>query len=137
MPHGHRKTTTFTGALRVDGFTAPMVLDELMNRVAFQAYLEQVLIPTLRRGDTVVMDNLPAHKGAEVCRAIRRRRCVLALPAALLARLQSDRERLLQAKGVAAKGRRADHRRPVGRDPRRDADLHATGLRELLYRSQI
>jgi len=50
--------------------TAPMVLDGPMNRVAFQAYIEQVLVPTLRSGDTVVMDNLPAHKGADVRRAI-------------------------------------------------------------------
>jgi hypothetical protein len=70
VPHGHWKTTTFTGALRVDGMTAPMVLDGPMNRAAFQAYIEQVLVPTLHRGDTVVMDNLPAHKGIEVRRAI-------------------------------------------------------------------
>jgi transposase len=50
--------------------TAPMVLDGPMNRVAFQAYIEQVLVPTLRRGDTVIMDNLPAHKGADVRRAV-------------------------------------------------------------------
>jgi len=60
VPHGHWKTTTFTGALRVDGMTAPMVLDGPMNRVAFQAYIEQVLVPTLERSDTVIMDNLPA-----------------------------------------------------------------------------
>ena len=70
VPHGHWKTTTFTGALRVDGMTAPMVLDGPMNRAAFQAYIEQVLVPTLRRGDTVIMDNLPAHKGADVRLAI-------------------------------------------------------------------
>ena len=70
MPHGHWKTTTFTGALRVDGMTAPMVLDGPMNRAAFQAYIEQVLVPTLRRGDTVIMDNLPAHKGADIRLAI-------------------------------------------------------------------
>lgn len=50
--------------------TAPMVLDGPMNRVAFQAYTEQVLVPILRRGDTVIMDNLPAHKGADVRVAI-------------------------------------------------------------------
>lgn len=50
--------------------TAPMVLDGPMNRAAFQAYVEQVLVPTLRRGETVIMDNLPAHKGSEVRRAI-------------------------------------------------------------------
>jgi transposase len=47
-----------------------MVLDGPMNRAAFQAYIEQVLVPTLRRGDTVIMDNLPAHKGIDVRRAI-------------------------------------------------------------------
>ena len=70
VPHGHWKTTTFTGALRGDGITAPMVLDGPMNRVAFQAYIEQVLVPTLGHGDTVIMDNLPAHKGQQMRRAI-------------------------------------------------------------------
>ena len=70
VPHGHWKTTTFTGALRLHGMTAPMILDGPMNRPAFQAYIEQVLVPTLQCGDTVIMDNLPAHKGANVRRAI-------------------------------------------------------------------
>ena len=70
VPHGHWKTTTFTGALRLSGMTAPMVLDGPMNRAAFQAYIEQVLVPTLHRGDTVILDNLPAHKGADVRRAV-------------------------------------------------------------------
>jgi transposase len=70
VPHGHWKTTTFTGALRLTGMTAPMVLDGPMHRDAFQAYIEQVLVPTLRRGETVIMDNLPAHKGANVRAAI-------------------------------------------------------------------
>lgn len=62
IPHGHWKTTTFTGALRLSGMTAPMVLDGPMNGDAFLAYVTQVLVPTLRRGDIVVMDNLPAHR---------------------------------------------------------------------------
>ena len=95
-------TTTFTGALRLSGMAAPMVLDGPMNRVALQAYIEQVLVPTLRPGDIVIMDNLPAHKGHEVRLAIRSRRCNPALPAALLARLQPDRERVLQAQGLPA-----------------------------------
>jgi transposase len=66
VPHGHWKTTTFTGALRLSGMTAPMVLDGPMNGVAFLAYVEQVLVPTLRPGDIVIMDNLPAHKPAAV-----------------------------------------------------------------------
>jgi transposase len=70
IPHGHWKTTTFTGALRLGGLTAPMVLDGPMNAAAFLAYVEQVLVPTLTAGDVVVMDNLPAHKPAGVRHAI-------------------------------------------------------------------
>jgi transposase len=66
LPHGHWKTTTFVGALRLTGMTAPMVLDGPMNGAAFHAYVEQVLVPTLKPGDIVVMDNLPAHKGAPI-----------------------------------------------------------------------
>jgi transposase len=68
-PH-HWKTTTFVGALRLSGMTAPMVLDGPMAGAAFLAYVEQVLAPTLVPGETVVMDNLPAHKVAGVRAAI-------------------------------------------------------------------
>ena len=70
VPHGHWKTTTFVGALRLEGMTAPMVLDGAMHGVAFLAYVEQVLAPTLKPADIVVMDNLPAHKLKAVRRAI-------------------------------------------------------------------
>ena len=70
VPHGHWKTTTFVGALRLSGMTAPMVLDGAMHGAAFLAYVEQVLVPTLRPGDIVVMDNLPAHRSAAVRDAI-------------------------------------------------------------------
>jgi transposase len=70
VPHGHWKTTTFTGALRLSGMTAPMVLDGPMNAAAFLAYVEQALVPTLRPGDVVVMDNLPAHKPPAIRAAI-------------------------------------------------------------------
>ena len=64
VPHGHWTTTTFVGALRLSGMTAPMVLDGPMNGPAFLADGQQVLAPTLKRGQTVIMDNLPAHKVA-------------------------------------------------------------------------
>ena len=70
IPHGHWKTTTFTAALRLDGLAAPMILDGPMHGMAFLAYVEQVLVPELRPGDLVVMDNLPAHKLAGVREAI-------------------------------------------------------------------
>ena len=70
IPHGHWKTTTFVAGLRTSGMVAPMVLDGPINSVAFQAYVDQVLVPELRPGDIVVMDNLGSHKGAGVREAI-------------------------------------------------------------------
>ena len=70
IPHGHWKTTTFVGALRLTGMTAPMVLDGPMTGEWFLAYTEQVLVPTLRPGDVVILDNLPAHKGTAVRGAV-------------------------------------------------------------------
>lgn len=57
--------------------TAPMVLDGAMNGVAFRAYVEQVLVPTLTPGDIVVMDNLPAHKANGIRQAIEPAGCAL------------------------------------------------------------
>ena len=70
IPFGHWKTNTFVAGLRTSGIIAPMVLDGPINGVAFQAYVDQVLVPTLRPGDTVIMDNLGSHKGAGVRPAI-------------------------------------------------------------------
>ncbi len=70
IPHGHWKTTTFVAGLRNSGRVAPMVLDGPINGEIFQAYVDQVLVPELRPGDVVVMDNLGSHKGAGVRRAI-------------------------------------------------------------------
>jgi transposase len=66
VPHGHWKTTAFVGALTMRGFIAPWVLDGPINRDAFETYVVKVLIPELRPGDIVVMDNLSSHKGPRV-----------------------------------------------------------------------
>jgi transposase len=60
-PFGHWKTITFTGALRLKGMTAPMVLDGPMDGEAFRIYVSKFLAPTLKKGDIVIMDNLPSH----------------------------------------------------------------------------
>lgn len=70
-PHGHWRTMTFIAALRHDRIDAPFVLDGPVNGAAFRAYVEQVLVPALRPGDVVVMDNLGSHKGKAVRDAIR------------------------------------------------------------------
>lgn len=60
-PHGHWRSSTFVGALRVTGLTAPALFDGPMDGEMFLAYLDQILVPTLQAGDIVVMDNLGAH----------------------------------------------------------------------------
>ena len=62
VPWGHWKTVTFVAGLRRDALTAPFVIDCAMNGAIFIEYLRQCLVPTLRPGDVVIMDNLPAHK---------------------------------------------------------------------------
>jgi transposase len=71
VPHGHWQTMTFLAALRHDGITAPFVLDGPINGESFKAYVEQVLVPTLKPGDIVIMDNLGSHKSTEIRKAIR------------------------------------------------------------------
>jgi len=66
VPQGHWKTTTFVAGLRCNGVIAPFVLDGPMNRRAFEVYIERVLLPELRAGDIVIMDNLSSHKGTKV-----------------------------------------------------------------------
>ena len=71
VPHGHWKTSTFLAALRHNRIDAPWLLDGPIDGEAFQTYVEQVLVPTLRPGDIVIMDNLGSHKGKAVRRLIR------------------------------------------------------------------
>lgn len=81
VPHGHWKTTTFVAALRTAGMVAPMVVDGAITGDLFVAYVGQVLVPELRPGDIVVLDNLQCHKRAEAVRAIEAAGCsVVFLP---------------------------------------------------------
>src|SRR5215470_7486467 len=61
VPHGHWKTTTFICGLRYNGVTAPFVVDGAMDGPHFLAYVEQILAPTLKKGDIVFMDNVSTH----------------------------------------------------------------------------
>src|SRR4029453_13185398 len=61
-PCGHWETHTIVAALRPEGLTAPAVFDGPIDNDSFRAYVEQVLVPTLRSGDVVVLDNLAVHK---------------------------------------------------------------------------
>jgi hypothetical protein len=63
VPYGRRKTMTFLAALRHDRIDAPWLLDGPINGEKFQIYVEKLLVPTLRPGDIVIMDNLGSHSG--------------------------------------------------------------------------
>jgi len=69
-PCSHWEAQTVIAALRIDGMTAPAVFDGPIDSISFLAYVEQILVPTLRRGDVVVLDNLAVHKQPAVRQAI-------------------------------------------------------------------
>jgi transposase len=71
VPHGRWRTLTFLAALRHDRIDAPCVIDGPINGESFLAYVEQMLVPALRPGDIVIIDNLGSHKGKAIRRAIR------------------------------------------------------------------
>jgi hypothetical protein len=75
VPYGHWKTLTLIAALRVDGVTAPTVVEGAMDGAAFLTYVTDVLVATLREGDIVFMDNVRTHKVAGAAEAQSRPRC--------------------------------------------------------------
>jgi transposase len=70
-PYGHWKTMTFLAALRHDRIDAPWVVDGPINGELFRLYVEKVLVPTLKPGDIVILDNLGSHKSKAARAAIR------------------------------------------------------------------
>jgi len=70
VPQGHWKTTTLIAALGIEGICCSTVVDGAVNGDVFEAFVEQVLVPELRPGDVVVMDNLSSHKGARIRKLI-------------------------------------------------------------------
>lgn len=70
-PFGHWRTQTFIGALRPDRLDAPWVINGAMNSEMFSLYIETQLVPTLREGDVVILDNLSSHKTPDAAKALR------------------------------------------------------------------
>src|SRR5439155_11507973 len=85
------------------GLTAPAVFDGPIDNPSFLAYVDQVLVPTLRRGDVVVLDNLAVHKQSDVRTAIERVGAQLRFSSAVQSRLQSDRTRVREAESLHAR----------------------------------
>jgi DDE superfamily endonuclease len=115
VPHGHWKTTTFIGALRSSGLSAPAVIDGAVNGDVFLAYVCQVLAPTLRPGDIVIMDNLSSHKIAGVREAIEATGAELRYLLPYSPDLNPDRTGIRQAQSPPAQNRRPIRRGSVDR----------------------
>ena len=118
IPHGHYKTVTLVAGLRLRGLVAQKAFDRPINAAAFEEWVEKCLVPTLSRGDIVVMDNLSSHKGPRVRATDKGGRSRTAISAALQPRPEPDRKGLLQAQGVPAQNRRTN-RRGLAKRPRR------------------
>jgi DDE superfamily endonuclease len=102
VPLGSRETITFVVALRQNKMMALMVVKGAINGEMFLAHVRQCLVPELSRDDSVVVDNLQAHKVTGVQETDRERRSNASLPAEIFARPQSDRTALWQTQNVAA-----------------------------------
>ena len=135
FPHGHWRTTTFLAGLRLSGIDAPMLLDGAINGASFLAYVRQVLVPTLRTGDVIIVDNLGSHKSVAVRRATRKAGAyLLFLP---LYRPEPNRAGLRQDQGVPQKDRRPHTRRPFGSSRPRHRSLLKDRVRQLLHRCRL
>lgn len=102
-PHGHRKTTTLVAGLRMTGLIAPMVLDGSINGDWFEAYVGQLLIPELKPGDVVVMDDLFSQRRASLSALIEPAGARLLFLPPLQPRLQPDRKGLARLKAMLRK----------------------------------
>jgi transposase len=116
---------------------APMVLDGPINGAAFQAYVEQVLVPELKSCDTVVMDNLGSHKGAAVRRAIEAARAKLLYLPQCSPDFNPIENAFAKLKALLRKSRRANHRPPLEQNRRAAPSLHSSRMRKLLRRRRV
>lgn len=109
-PYGHWNTMTFLAALRHDRIVAPWLIDGPINGERFLLYVEAVLVPTLKPGDIVIMDNLGSHKSKAVRKAIRRAGAHLIFLPKYSPRPEPHRAGLRKAQASLAKSRPANPR---------------------------
>src|ERR1700722_3599277 len=136
-PFGHWKTQTFVAGLRCGALTAPFVIDAPMDRRIFETYVETQLVPTLEKGDIVIMDNLPAHKSPIAEKAILDRGRTGSVPAALQPRSQPDRDGLLKTQGSSARQGCPNHRRTLESHRSNLRPVPTRRVQKLLHRRRI
>ena len=125
LPHGHWRTTTFIAGLRAAGLTAPMLLPGALDGLAFRAYVEQGLVPTLRPGDTVILDNLAVHKGPAVRQAIEAAGATLLFLPPYSPDYNPIEQVFAKLKGAAARGGGPDAGCPLAGGWRGPLDVHS------------
>jgi len=135
VPHRRWKTTTFVAALRLDRIEAPWLLEGPIDGENFRTYVERVLVPTLREGDIVIMDNLGSHKGKVVRDLIRAAGAKLFF----LPKYSPDLnpKGLRQAQAHVAQGRRTNNRGHLRRNRRNPRRFYARGMRQLLQKFRL
>jgi transposase len=131
VPQGRWRTLTFLAALRHDRIDAPCVIDGPINGESFLAYVEQLLVPTLKPGDIVIIDNLGSHKGKAVRRAIRAAGAKLFFLPPYSPDLNPIEQVIAKLKNLAAQGCRQNHRNHMEAHRRTPAGIHSAGMRQL------
>ena len=137
VPHGRWKTMTFLAALRHDRIDAPWLLEGPIDGESFRTYVEKVLVPTLRPGDIVIMDNLGSHKGKAVRQLIRSAGAKLFFLPKYSPDLNPIEQVFAKLKHLLRKAAARTveaHLRRNRPNPRR---LHARGMRQLLQKLRI
>ena len=137
VPHGHYKTVTLVAGVRLRGLVAPKVYDRPINAALFEEWVKTCLVPTLSKGDVVVMDNLPAHKGPRVEELIKAAGAELRYLPPYSPDMNPIEKGVLQAQGLLAQDRRAHGRRPDAGARSLPRDLQARRVRKLLRRLRI
>jgi len=129
---GNRKTFTFVAALRHNRMVAPLLINGAMNGETFRAYIEQFVVPILKRNDIVAIDNLPAHNVAGIEETINAVGATLRYLPEIFTRPQPDRIALQQIQGVLAQACRTHRPHPPPRHPLVPADPQATGMQPII-----
>ena len=137
VPHGHWKTTTLIAALGISGMRCSTVVDGAVNGDVFEAFVEQVLVPELRRGDVVVMGNLSSLKRGRVRELIEAAGSAAAVLAAVQSRPQSDRVDLRQGEATAPVIGLSNARRALEGDAVRARRSYASRSVQLLQTLRI
>jgi len=137
VPHGHWKTLTLVAALRINGLTAPYVIDGAMDGPSFLAYVEQVLAPALRKGHIVFMDNLRTHKIDGVRQAVEAVGAKVRYLPAYSPDLNPIENGILEAEDGAAQGGRSLRDNADEADRQAHQDICTRAVRELLSTCRI